>query len=35
MLHQLHSVAVCVSNVLQSLSDIAEQLLAGHQSVSQ
>ena len=34
-LHQLHSVWVCVSYVWQSLSDITEQLLAGHQSGSQ
>ena len=31
-LHQLHSVGVCVSYIWQSLSDITEQLLAGHQS---
>ena len=34
-LHQLRSVGACVSYVWQSLSDITEQLLVGHQSGSQ
>ena len=34
-LHQLHSVGACVSYFWQSLSDITEQLLVGHQSGSQ
>ena len=32
---QLHSVGACVSYVWQSLSDITDQLLMGHQSGSQ
>ena len=34
-LHQLHSVGACVSYVWQSLPDITEQLLVGHQSGNQ
>ena len=34
-LHHLHSMGACVSYVWQSLSDITEQLLVGHQSGSQ
>ena len=34
-LNLLHSVGVCISYVWQSLSDITEQLLAGHQRGSQ